>query len=60
MATSLRGIAICQSKCLVLSLPSILPKDDDAKSRAAAVDAQLVQMFCGIILAYSRPGDGGL
>src|SRR5215467_13625635 len=37
MATSLRGIAICKSKCLMLSVPSIVPKDGDAKSRAAVL-----------------------
>ncbi|QIG91037.1 hypothetical protein [Bradyrhizobium sp. 6(2017)] len=56
MATSFRGIAICQSKCLMLSLmlswPSIFAKDDGAKSRATIVQAQLVLMFGGIILAY--------
>ncbi|WP_256375146.1 hypothetical protein [Bradyrhizobium sp. th.b2] len=37
---------------LMLSWPSIFAKDDGAKSRATIVQAQLVLMFGGIILAY--------
>lgn len=36
----------------MLSLPSVFLRDGAAKSRAATVHVQLVQMFRGIILAY--------